>query len=253
MKYPGAILITGASSGIGAALAQVYAAPGIFLSICGRNFNSLEAIAHGCRKKEAEVEIRVLDVRDREAMRRWIEETDNRHPLDLVISNAGVSIATTESHDSEEQDLELIDINLLGMLNTIHPIIPRMRARHSGQIALMSSLGAFRGVPWSQAYCASKAAVKIYGEGLRGSLKSYGIEVSVICPGFVKTRMVAGRKGLMPLILEADQAAKIIRRGLLRNKPLIAFPWPVYLIFWLLGIIPSGWTDFLISRSLQRR
>lgn len=252
MKQPRSILITGASSGIGAALAGAYAGPGVFLALCGRNRQRLEAVAESCRRAGGEVETGVLDVTDRTGLRSWIEQTDDRHTLDLVIANAGVSVDTTRSRDGEEQDRELMDVNVLGVLNTIHPIIPRMRARGCGQIALMSSLAALRGFPGMYAYCASKAAVKVYGEGLRGSLRVDGVEVSVICPGSVTTGMTDPRRGWTPLVMGPDRAARIIQRGLARGKPCVAFPWSKYFILLVLGLLPRSWVDRMLSRYMRR-
>jgi len=251
MKNPRSILITGASSGIGAALARCYAGPGVFFALCGRNRSRLNAVAEECRRLGAEVQAAVIDVTDRESLRAWIEEVDDRHPLDLVIANAGVSMGTARSLDEEELERELFDINVTGVLNTIHPIIPRMRARRSGQIALMSALGGFRGMPTAPAYTGGKAAVKVYGEGLRGSLKKDGIRVSVICPGFVKSRITERIKANMPFILETDKAARIIRQGLARNKARIAFPWQTYWIYATFQILPPAWVDALFSLLLR--
>ena len=252
MKQPRSILITGASSGIGAALAGAYAGPGVFLALCGRNRQRLETVAESCRRAGCEVETGVLDVTDRTGLRSWIEQTDDRCPLDLVIANAGVSVDTTRSRDGEEQDRELMDVNVLGVLNTIHPIIPRMRARGRGQIALMSSLAALRGFPGLYGYCASKAAVKVYGEGLRGSLRVDGVEVSVICPGSVKTGMTDPRRGWTSLAMGADRAAKIIQRGLARGKPCVAFPWPKYFVLRILGLLSWSCIDRMLSRHMRR-
>lgn len=251
MKNPRSILITGASSGIGAALARGYARPGVFFLLCGRNRSRLNAVAEACRRLGAEVKADVVDVTDRESVRAWIEEADDRHPLDLVIANAGVAMGTARSLDEEERERELFDINVTGVLNTIHPVIPRMRARRSGQIALMSALGGFRGMPTAPAYTGGKAAVKVYGEGLRVSLRGDGIRVSVICPGFVKSRITEGIKARMPFILDTDKAARIIQRGLARNKARIAFPWQTYWIYVIFQALPPAWVDALLSLLLR--
>src|SRR5260221_8506800 len=185
------ILITGASSGLGAALALRYARPGVRLALTGRDPARLAAVSTDAECHGATVERAIIDVTDRSGLRNWIEAIDDRIPLDLVIANAGISGGTSGETESEDQARRIVDVNVLGVLNTIYPMIPRMQARRRGSIALMSSLAAFRGLPGAPAYGASKAAVKVLGEALRGVLINDGVSVSVICPGFVSTPMTA--------------------------------------------------------------
>lgn len=235
------ILITGASSGIGEALALHYAAPGVRLSITGRNAERLADVAGRCRAKGSEVDEKIIDVTDKDGLAEWIEEIDNEQPLDLAIANAGISAGMGESKTGESPDQvrRLFDVNLHGVLNTIDPVLPRMIRRGQGHVALMSSLAGFRGWPGAPAYCASKAAVKNYGEGLRGALTHTGVKIHVICPGFVKSRMTAVNKFSMPLIMEAPRAAAIIARGIAANKGRIAFPGPAHFFTWLCGVLPD--------------
>jgi short-subunit dehydrogenase len=243
------IIITGASSGIGAALALHYAGPGVRLGLTGQNAERLEGIAKQCRDKGAAVEAAVLCVTGREAMKEWLERTDDAQSVDLLIANAGISagMGSSKSGEKADQARRLFDVNLSGKLNTIEPLLPRMIARGAGHIALMSSLAGFRGWPGAPAYSASKGAVRLYGEALRGSLKASGVKVHVICPGFVKSRITDVNQFPMPLLMEADRAANIIANGIARGKGRIAFPWPVYFAVWCLSAIP----DSLASR-LQR-
>jgi short-subunit dehydrogenase len=252
MRDPRSILITGASSGIGEALARLYAGPGIALALSGRDAGRLEAVAAACRAAAAEVRSTVVDVTDRSAMDRWTTEVDDAAPLDLVIANAGIGAGTGAGIESEAQTRAVFAVNLEGALNTVLPLIPRFVARRRGQIALVSSLAAFRGFPGAPSYCASKGALRIWGEGLRGDLRSHGIEVSVICPGFVATRMTARNRFRMPLLMPADRAAAIIRKGLARDKARIAFPFPTYVGAWLLGVLPPGLTDPLLRRMPKK-
>jgi short-subunit dehydrogenase len=122
-----------------------------------------------------------------------------------------------------------------------------MRPRRRGQVAIMASLAAFRGFPGAPAYCASKAAVRVWGESLRADLAAEGIGVSVICPGFVKSPMTAVNRFPMPFLVETDRAAETIRRGLARGKARIAFPWPLYALVWTLAALPPGLTDRLLG------
>ena len=252
MKHPRSILITGASSGIGAALARHYAAPEVALSLCGRDAARLDDVAAACRAAGGRVDARVLDVTDRDGVRGWIEERDGSAALDLVIANAGISGGTGGGGESDAQARRIFAINVDGVVNTVLPAMGVMRQRRRGQIALMSSLAAFHGFPGAPAYSASKAAVKSWGEALRGQLAHDGIEVSVICPGFVESRMTADNPFPMPLLMNADKAAHIIRRGLARNGARIAFPFPMYVGVWLLAALPAAVSDRLL-RTLPKK
>ena len=245
---PRSILISGASSGIGAALARLYAGPGVSLHLCGRDATRLNAVAEDCRRCGSVAGEAVLDVRDRAATAAWVLTADDTRPIDLVVANAGVAMGGTEAGDEEARIREIFAVNLDGVLNTVLPILPRLRQRRSGQIALVSSIAGYRGVPGTPAYAASKAAVKAWGEGLRGRHAGEGIRVSVICPGFVVSRMTAVNPFPMPLLMEADKAAVIIRRGLERNRPRIAFPWPMAFGAWLGATLPPAITDWLMAQ-----
>lgn len=245
-------MITGASSGIGHALALEYAAPGIHLALCGRNLERLNSIAELCRSKGAQVVCQVLDLQDRALASKWVLEMDHQIPLDLVIANAGISSGTGVSGNEEEQTHDIFSVNLTGTLNTVLPLIKPMTRRQHGQIAMVSSLAGFRGMPTAPAYSASKAAIRSYGEGLRGRLASDGIQINVICPGFVRSRITDTNTFQMPFFMEADKAARLIRRGLEKNKPRIAFPWQMYGLTLLLGILPLRWTDGLLSRGPKK-
>lgn len=249
---PRSIVITGASSGIGEALALLYAAPGVALALTGRDSTRLEAVAQRCRAAGARVDAAVIDVADRTAMADWLVRVDAADPVDLLIANAGMSAGTGDGGETEEQARRILAVNIDGVLNSIHPLLPAMRARRRGQIALMASLAGFRGLPGAPAYCASKAMVRVYGEALRGDLAGEGIGVSVICPGFVKSRMTAVNRFPMPFLMETDAAARVIRRGLERNAARIAFPWPMMAAVWLLALLPPSWTDGPLRRAPRK-
>ena len=247
MKQPKSILITGASRGIGEALALAYAAPGVSLALSGRDPDRLGAVAQHCRELGAIVETAQLDVTDAEAMGRWVGHVDGRAPLDLVIANAGVSRGLTTADEIDDLVRGIFAVNIDGVLNTLHPAIVRMCRRGRGQLAIMSSLAALRGFPGAAAYCASKAAVKVYGEGLRGWLRPKGIEVSVICPGFVSSHMTAGNTFPMPFLMEPARTARIIKHGLARDRGRIAFPLPMYAAMWLVAALPYALTDRFLA------
>ena len=244
---PRSILLTGASSGIGAALARRYARPGVRLARGGRDPARLATVAGACRQAGAEVAERCVEVTERRAMSACIEEADRQAPLALVIANAGVS--GTQLPPGPGRMRAIFAVNLDGVLNTIEPAEVTMRARRRGQLALMSSLASFRGFPNAPAYCSSKAAVRVLGESLRARLGPSGIVVSVICPGFVATPMTADNRFAMPLLMSPDRAAAIIERGLARGKARIAFPLRTYWGVRLLAALPRGPIDALAARA----
>lgn len=246
------ILITGASSGIGEALARRYAKAGTHLALTGRDPARLEEVAETCRKLGATVESAVLDVQDREGLINWMREIDEAAPLELVIANAGVSAGTGSGGETAEQARRIMAVNVDGVMNTVLPAIELMKPRRRGQIAIMSSLAAFKGFPGAPAYCASKAAVRLWGESLRGDLHSAGIGVSVICPGFVKSRMTAVNDFPMPLLMESERAASIIQRGLAANRARIVFPFRLYAVVWSLAVLPVWLIDPILRRLPQK-
>ena len=248
MLQPRTILITGASSGIGEALARHYAASDTTLALNGRDEPRLAGVVHACQAKGARVEHACVDVTDRDGMRRWIEAVDDASPIDLVIANAGISAGMGNGRESEQAARRVLATNVDGVLNTVFPLLERMGTRRKGQIALVSSLAAYRGLPTAVSYSASKAAVRSLAESWRLSLAPDGIRVSVICPGFVTTRMTARNSFAMPFLMSAERAAAIIAAGLVRDKPRIAFPWPMAAASWLMGALPPRLSDAMVRR-----
>lgn len=251
MKATKSILITGASSGIGEALALHYAADGVSLALTGRNRERLEAVAEKCRARGADVSPKIIDVADKPAMQLFINELDDARPLDLVIANAGVGLPGKDLSAGEIAE-KTFAINVNGVFNTIHPALECMKARNGGQIAINSSVSALVGMPGAPAYSASKAAVLHYGEALRGVYAHRGIRINVICPGFVRTRMTAGNRFKMPFLMDSERAARIIARGLAKDKGVIGFPWQTYAAVRLLEILPRGFTGSLLRRSPRK-
>ena len=252
MQAPRSILITGASSGIGEALAAEYAAPGVRLALCGRDPGRIGSVAESCRARGAAADARVLDVTDKAGVAAWIGAADDVRPLDLVIANAGVAGGRFGAGEGDEAARMVFAVNVDGVLNTVLPALARMRARRHGQIAIMSSLAAFRGFPGAPAYSASKAAVRAWGEALRGRHARDGVAVSVICPGFVVSRMTAGNPFPMPMLMSAERAAKIVRHGLARDRGRIAFPWPIYALVRLVAALPDGLIDPVMRRLPEK-
>ena len=250
VRDPRSILITGASSGIGAALARAYAAPRTHLALCGRDAARLAAVADFCRDRGAEVMEACLDVTEAAAVAAWIVNVDRTSPLDLVIANAGIQGGLWRDGAGETlgELHRVMEVNFGGVSNTVHPVLPAMRRRRRGQVALISSLAALRGIPFSPGYCASKAAIKIYSEALRSWLAPEGIDVSVVLPGFVETRLSDTVSGPKPLILSPERAAGIIRRGLAKGRRQIAFPYPLYLGMQLMRALPARLVDPILRR-----
>lgn len=248
MKDPKTILITGASSGLGKALALAYAKKDITLFLTGRDEARLHAVADACRQQGATVEMAVLDITNANSTEEWINAMDAIRPIDLAIANAGISAGTGGEGESDAQVRKIFSVNIGGVINTLHPLIAPMKARGKGQLAILSSLAGYRGLPSSPAYSASKAAVRVYGEGLRGHLQDTGVAVNVITPGYIKTPMTDVNDFPMPFLMEAEKAASIIQRKLAKNKSRIAFPLPFYFLVWLISCLPVGLTDPIFAR-----
>jgi short-subunit dehydrogenase len=239
---PEHVLITGATGAIGAALALEYARPGRRLTLHGRRTDRLGQVAGACHAKGAEVCTRALDLRDRPTMRRWLAEICKTSAPDLVIANAGLNahIEAGEGWEKAEEAEALVEVNLLAAMTTTDGVLAAMRKRGSGQIALMSSLAARIALPVTPTYCATKAAVKIYGQALRDRLAPEGIRITVIMPGYVASPMCEAMPGPKPFLWTPSRAARHIRRGLERDRAVIAFPCLLNLALWGLSILPSG-------------
>lgn len=247
------ILITGASSGIGRALAHYYSNQDVNLFLCGRNSQALKDFKTSCSENKANIYIKVLDVANKKLAESWINEVERSHKIDLVIANAGISAGTSGGLEPDQQIRKIFDVNLYGVLNIINPLVAKMKARKRGQVAIISSLAGFRGLPSSPAYSASKAAVRVYGEGLRGNLSQFGIKVNVVCPGYVETAMTAVNDFYMPFLMKADKAAEKIANGIKKNKSRITFPFPLYFVVWFLSILPPGITDKLFANLPKKK
>lgn len=248
MKRFSSILITGASSGIGEALALDYAAPGVAIALTGRDAGRLEAVAGACRAKGATVFAGAIDVVDRDALATWLTAFDDAHPVDLILANAGISIDKDNSSlDDFSVIRQTLDVNFGGVLNTVEPLLPRLIARKNGQIAVVSSLAGFIGLPYSASYNASKAAVRVWGESIRYVLKKDGIGVSVICPGFVVSRLTESAPFPMPFMMSSAKASAIIRKGLAANRARIAFPIGTKAAVWLGLVLPGSWSARLLG------
>lgn len=235
-------LITGASSGIGEALARECASRGDTLHLCGRDKARLEAVAEACRGLGAQAVFAcVVDTTDEEAVRTWIRESDSATPLSRVFANAGVATGA----ETEENVRRTFAINVGGTVNTVLPAIDAMRAHGAGQIVITASIAGYGPLRSCPSYSATKSCLKTWGLSLRGFLKKENIRVSVICPGFIRSRLTDKNTCPMPFFMEADKAAKVILRRADRDIGLIAFPWPMRLATWALSILPNRLNEFI--------
>jgi len=248
MKNPKSILITGASSGLGESLAKNYAKGGITLFLSGRNTERLDAVKQNCEALGATVHSKIISVSDEKAMSDWIRDCDKDRPLDLVVANAGIGKGFTTEMDLGDHMKETFDINVNGVFNTVHPAIRLMQPRERGQIAIISSLAGYHGLPTAPAYSTSKVCVKGYGEALRGLYAKHGIEINVVCPGYVKSPMTASNNFPMPFLMETDKAIKALRRGLEKNQARITFPWQLSMLY---GFMVRFFPEWLFERIFR--
>ena len=233
-------LITGASSGIGEALAVACAGRGDRLFLCGRDTARLEAVAAKCVALGATTDTRTVDVRDAAAMREWICACDAKDPLERIFANAGVSTG----EETEANARRTFDTNVGGCINTVFPAIEVFKSgrgrRTRRQIVITSSIAGYAPLKACPSYSATKNCVKTWGLALRGALAPEGIEVNVVCPGFVRSRITDANTCPMPFFMEAPEAAAKILHGADRNRGIIAFPWPMRLGSWFLSILHNG-------------
>jgi short-subunit dehydrogenase len=248
MKNPKTILITGASSGIGLALVKAYATRDTRLLLTGRDETRLERAASDARTFGAQVETTTVPVTDRAGFEKVILAWDDAYPIDLVIANAGISGGSS----SGAGFFDILNTNLQGTLHSTLPLIERMKARKRGQIAFMSSMAGWRGMPTAPAYSVSKMAVRAMGESLRPRLAADNVQVNVIFPGFVKTPLTDVNPFPMPFLMDADAAAQKIKQGLARNKARIGFPWPMMLLSRVIAALPLGLGDYILSKAPKK-
>lgn len=232
---PAVVVITGASAGLGAALARAYAAPGRTLGLIARNEPRLEAVAADCKAKGATVVTASIDVTDGPAMAEWIAAFDARTPIDLVIANAGVFTGhgPDRAMESIGDIVWMSGINLEGTVNLVHPALIGMRRRKRGHVAIIGSLAALQPLADAPGYSASKAGVMAYGEALREFLIPDRVIVSLVYPGHIATAQVEDHVGALPFMMSQEAAAARIMAGLKAKQTIIAFPWQ---LLWLIRI-----------------
>jgi short-subunit dehydrogenase len=242
------VFLTGASSGIGEALARHYAAGGATLGLLARRGELLGSLKASIT---APCAVYPCDVRDLAAVTGAANDFMSRFGVpDLVIGNAGVSFGTLTEHAEDAAVFrEILDINVMGLVNTFHPFVRPMRERGSGTLAGIASVAGFRGLPGATAYSASKAAAIRYLEGLRVELRSSGVRVTTLCPGYIATPMTSRNRYPMPFILQPDDAARRFARAIASGTSYAVIPWQMAIAGRLLGIVPNWLYDRLASRS----
>jgi short-subunit dehydrogenase len=242
-------IITGVSSGIGRALALTLAREGCKVGLIARRAELLETLSKEIAAAGGTAAFAPADVSDRSRLVEAIHGLAERlGPADLLIANAGVGVPSEIDPFNVDGMERLFRINYFGVLYAIEAVLPEMLKRGSGHLAAVSSLGAYKGLPGQQAYCASKAAVNVFLDGLRVQLRPRNIAVTTICPGFVATPMTEGHPFKMPFLLQPDAAARKIVKALKRRKKVFNFPWQIALLMRLTRWAP----DWLLARTTRR-
>ncbi len=245
------VFITGASTGIGAALARHYAGADTAIGLFARRRDLLEALAAVLPGRTA---IYASDISDTAAVEAAAQDFLAQHGTpDLVIANAGVSVGT---RGGELQDVEklrrLLDVNVAGLAATLAAFAPAMRAAGSGTLCGIASVAGFRGFPGGGAYSASKAAAIAWLEALRTELAGSGVSVVTICPGYVDTPMTQVNRYRMPFLISADDAATRFARAIAARRRLAVIPWQMAIVSSLLRVTPAWLFDRLTARAPRK-
>ena len=245
------VFITGASSGIGSALAQHYAALGATLGLAARRAEPMQKLAASL---SAQVSIYALDVSDGAALAAAAQDFMLRHGVpDIVIANAGVSAGTRADLAADISVLSrIMHTNVVGLAATLQAFVAPMRERGSGVLVGIASVAGFRGLPGAGAYCASKSAAITWLEALRLELRGSGVDVVTICPGYVATPLTAVNRHPMPFLLQAPEAARRIASAIQARKRLAIIPWQMRLVFFVLRRMPNWLYDRLFARAPRK-
>lgn len=245
-------IITGASSGIGAALAHELARRGWALALLARRADMLDALVHELPTKSAALP---CDVTDANAVRGAVKKGEDAlgGPFDLAVANAGVGVP---SHAAKFvlADAELmVRVNVLGMFNLFDAVIPSMVERRSGRFAGVASIAGLRGLPATSVYSATKAAMQAFLEASRIDLLQYGVGVTTINPGYIETAMTEKNRFKMPFLMKVDDAARVIADGLERGKRVVEFPRPMSLVMRFARLIPDAMWDRVTMPYARRK
>jgi len=243
------VFLTGATSGIGEALARHYGARGgAKLGLLARRGDLLESLS---RSLPSGAETYIADVRDLGALKAAAADFVTKHGVpDLVIANAGISHGTTTDFSDDIAVIQqILDINVMGMVNTFHPFVAGMRKAKRGTLIGVASVAGYRGLPGAGAYSASKAAAIRYLESLRVELRGTGVKVATICPGYIATPMTEKNPYPMPFIIPADDFARRFARAIAAGKDYAVIPWQMGLVAKLLAVLPNAIFDAAFSRA----
>jgi short-subunit dehydrogenase len=241
------VFLTGASSGIGAALASHYAAQGATLGLAARRGDKLEALIASLPGKHKPY---VLDVADAAALAAAAADFNADGVADIVIANAGISVGTLAREAEDLHALRRVfETNVVGMANSFQPFIAAMCARGSGRLVGIASVAGIRGLPGAGAYSASKAAAIAWLEALRGELRDSGVKVVTIAPGYIATPMTAVNTYPMPFLMSADEAAWRFARAIERGSSYVVIPWQMGVVAKLLRLLPNPLFDAVFARA----
>lgn len=242
------VFITGASSGIGAALARYYAARGAVLGLVARRRAALQELLATLPGEHA---VYTVDVADEAGLRQAAADFSARFGVpDVVVANAGVSVGTLTEEEGDLRAFErVMRTNVLGMVATFQPFVAPMRARGSGRLVGIASVAGIRGLPGAGAYSASKAAVIAYLESLRVELHDSGVKVVTIAPGYIETPMTAVNRYPMPFMLPADEAARRFVRAIDAGAGYAVIPWQMGVVAKLLRLLPNPIFDRVFARA----
>ena len=239
------IFITGASSGIGESLAYYYSQTGCTIGIVARRKDRLLSVANECKKLGGNPLVYNIDVSNKEKCEDAAKDfVSINKGIDIIIANAGVGGDDNILSGNPSEINKILKINLLGVINSVIPFIPTMKGQHSGKIAIISSIAAFRGIPEHGAYSSSKAALQNITESWDYTLKPHGISLTTIFPGYINTEMTKDHKFQMPFLIHSDKASKIIADAIKRKKRRLILPWQWKFIVPIFRILPR----FLIYR-----
>ena len=247
------VLVTGASSGIGRGLAKELAQLNAAVGLVARRGDLLNEIVNEIEAGGGRALALPADVTDSTAVRSAADQLSAKFgPIDVLFANAGVG-ATTHAKDLDAgQVASLVNVNVIGVVNSVTAVIPGMVERGRGQLVAISSLAAYRGLPKSAAYCASKAAVSAFFESLRLDLHGSGVDVTIIHPGFIKTPLTAGRQAKLPWLLELGEAVNKILKATEARKKSYAFPWQLATVVRAGMIMPNFMYDWIAGRNSFR-
>lgn len=245
------IFLTGASSGIGEALALAMAERGAVVGLLARRADLLTELAERCEQAGGQARAFAADVTDPDAVARAAESLREEFTrIDVLIANAGIGGNNSETRNfNPEAVAKVINVNLLGAVNSVAAVLPPMLEKQSGQLVAISSLAGFRGLPKSAAYSASKAGMTAFFESVRLDVQSKGVSVTIIQPGFIKTPLTSGRNNKMPFLMELEAAVPLFIKAIEQRRKFAAFPWQLATFVRFGSVLPAWAYDKIFGRA----